>query len=73
MRDSSTHSPAGKLLSIGLIILLLAAGIYVLGKKKGASPDSPGSASPGEPAAAAGSAEIAPGESGLAPFFFPRT
>ena len=52
MRDSSTPSPAGKLLSIGLIILLLTAGIYVLGKKKGSSPDSPG-ASPGEPAVSA--------------------
>lgn len=34
MSNPSSPSPLGKILSIGLILLLLAAGIYVLGKKK---------------------------------------
>ena len=42
MSQSSSPSPAGKLLSIGLIILLLAAGVYVIGKKKRSGSGPPG-------------------------------
>lgn len=50
MSDSSSPSPAGKILSIGLILVLLASGLYVLNKKRGA-PTAHSRDVPGGPAA----------------------
>ena len=44
MSQSSSPSPVGKLLSIGLIALLVLAGLYVIGKKSSA-PSGPGGTS----------------------------
>lgn len=50
MRDSSSPSPAGKLLSIGLILVLIASGVFVLRRKSG-SPSGNGAGSAAGPAA----------------------
>jgi NitT/TauT family transport system substrate-binding protein len=51
MSQSSSPSPAGKLASIGLILLLLASGVFVLNNKKAPGPVSDGldSESPAAP------------------------